>query len=95
MDHHRLVRRPLALLEIASLAEPFKADRITNALRRMKDRLEDPRKRGGKSAYNRRQRDLYHRRVPTSARKLRPGEEESSYKRKAPEKRLGKRMRTR
>lgn len=58
----RLTRRPLLTLE--GIAEPFKADGLTNRMRRFVDRLR--RRLSGKSraAQNRQDRDNYRKRMP-------------------------------
>jgi hypothetical protein len=96
MDRPRLIRRPLQLLHlIEGIAEPHKADRLTNAIRRLRDKVVPPKRDLERTEYNRKERDRYHSRVPTKARKMRPGQEGTSEKRLAPEKRLGKRLRKR
>jgi hypothetical protein len=97
-----LTRRPLLVLdepgyvvEWISARQPHKADRVTNALRRIADKVDDGGRRFKKVAYNRRQRDLYHSRVPRAERMKRPGQEGTAKKRTAPDKRLGMKRRTR
>ena len=96
----QLTRRPLLVLdepgyvvEWISAREPHKADRVTNALRRVNDLFSS--RRFEKSKYNRRQRDLYHSRVPRAERMKRPGQEGTAKKRTAPDKRLCMKRRTR
>ena len=48
-----------------------------------------------KTKYNREQRALYQKRVPSAQRKARPGHGNSGDKRRAPEKRIGMRIRAR
>lgn len=94
-DSLGLTRRPLKTLsELASIAEPHKADRITNRLRTMVDKFAA--RRFNRAGYNRRERANYHKRIPQSqdGRRRRPGDD-SGEKRKAPDKRLGMRMRSR
>jgi len=93
VDHFRLTRRPLkTLVASVSLREPHKADRVTNRVRRMSF---DVRKLG-RAAYNRRERENYHKRMPQAQDKRRQHpNDDSGPKRKAPEKRLGKRLRRR
>lgn len=97
-----LTRRPLLVLnepgyvvEWISALHPHKADRVTNALRRVADKVDDGGRRFKKAGYNRRQRDLYHGRVPRAERMKRPGQEGTAKKRTAPDKRLGLKRRTR
>lgn len=102
MDREGLIltRRPLLPLNepvddeavAESLSEPHKADGLTNRLRVIADRFGS--RRFERSKYNRRQRTLYHNRVPQGARNLRPGVPHD-VKRTAPEKRLGTRFRKR
>lgn len=101
MDCHlTLVRRPLLtigwegeILEWISAREPHRADRVANRVRQINDLFST--RRYKKTDYNRRQRTLYHKRVPTGARKMRPGQETTGPKRMAPEKRVGSRLRAR
>lgn len=95
-----LTRRPLLVLdepgyvvEWMSARQPHKADRVTNALRRIDDLFSS--RRFEKSKYNRRQRSLYHSRVPRAERMKRPGQQDSAKKRTAPDKRLGLKRRVR
>ena len=94
-----LTRRPLLVLdepgfvvEMISARQPHKADRLTNAIRRLNDTM-SPR-RFERSKYNRRQRDLYHSRLPRAERMKRPCGV-ATKKRTAPEKRLGLKRRVR
>lgn len=89
-----LIRRPLLTLgwagevvEWISAREPHRADRVTNRIRQINDLFSS--RRFQKTSYNRRQRALYHQRVPTGARKMRPGQQATGPKRTAPEKRVG------
>jgi len=94
-----LTRRPLASLadlgESMSAREPHKSDRLSNAIRRLNDRFGA--RRFERGSYNRRQRALYHGRMPTATRKARPGAagHAGTDKRMAPEKRIGMRLRQR
>ena len=60
MTNLSLTRRTLSILE--SLREPHKADPATNRARKIDDKFAERRFRKGD--YNRRQRDLYKKRVP-------------------------------
>lgn len=100
-DLRPLVRRPLLTLgsegyvvEAISAREPHRTDRLTNRVRKIGDKFVD-RKFRGKTAYNRKQRALYQQRVPSAQRKARPGHALSGDKRRAPEKRIGSRIRVR
>lgn len=99
MDCVILTRRVLLSLEqideSVSAREPHKADRATNAIRRLQDKFDG--RRFQRAGYNRRQRSLYHGRVPTQTRQARPGPAARAQtpKRTAPEKRLGMRLRLR
>lgn len=88
-----LSRRPLKTLTASiSLREPHKADRVTNRVRRMSFDV----RRLGRAAYNRRERANYHKRMPQARdHRRRHPNDESGAKRKAPEKRMGMRLRRR
>jgi len=95
-----LTRRPLLVLdepgyviEWISARHPHKADRVTNRLRKISDLFSS--RRFEKTKYNRRQRDLYHSRVPRAERMKRPGQEHTAKKRTAPDQRLGMKRRVR
>jgi hypothetical protein len=94
-----LTRRPLLSIEasppggiVEGLAEPHKADGLTNRLRVITDRFAT--RRFERAKYNRRQRTLYHSRVPQATRDSRPNASREVH-RTAPEKRLGTRFRKR
>lgn len=87
MDHPRLMRRPLPVLEVLELMKkPFSADAITNRIRRIRDKPDS--RDLDRAGYNRRQVDLYKRRP-----KQRQGER--GKKRRAPRAIFGSRLRTR
>jgi len=93
VDHLRLTRRPLKTLgENVSLREPHRKDRLTNKVRT----FEFDKRRLGRAANNRRERENYHKRMPQARdqRRKHPNDD-SGPKRKAPEKRLGRRLRRR
>jgi hypothetical protein len=93
VDHPRLKRRPLKTLK--PLGEPGSKNRHDNAERRLfKDRFAP--RRFNRAGYNRKERANYHKRIPQAldARRRRPSDE-SGPKRKAPDKRLGTRLRRR
>jgi len=98
VDHLKLTRRPLKTIQVQAegLREPFKADRLTNRVRRLNDKFTN-RRFGGRAAYNRAQRAAYKKRAPQRADPARknPFFAQRNPKRHAPEKRLGHRFRTR
>ena len=85
-----LIRTPLKTVVVEGLREPHKADRLTNRVRRMRDKFSD--RRLHRPGDNRRARSLYKRRLPqnldhrhhTNAANAAKGP-----KRTAPEKRIG------
>ena len=91
MDHP-MKRRPLKT--VRPLGEPNGEDRHTNANRRLKDKLGN--RRFFRRSDNAAARRDYHARIPQAqdARRRRPNDE-SGPKRKAPDKRLGTRLRRR
>lgn len=76
------------MLELVSIREPNKADRLTNAVRRFREKIVKPKRDIFRRQYNADERRRYHKRIPQK-----PGQ--TSEKRLAPPKYFGTRFRQR
>jgi hypothetical protein len=76
-----------------SLAEPHKANSLTNRIRRITDRFSA--RKLMPAAYNRRQRNLYKRRLPQRVHNVHPGVKKSEKRVAVPKRRQVGRLRQR